>query len=143
MSKHVYLRAYMAGVTVPSVLLVFKLVCFCVFITFVTFVRHFPLPVERAMVFSMALGPLLWGLWNMLYVALRRRGYLFPLGLHGAVFPLLVGPFESATVRAFGFDIPRSGPAVFLFGVVIAMVFNYLLWKYLVGFFNELAGIGS
>ena len=140
MSKHVYLRAYMAGVTVPSVLLVFKLVCFCVFITFPS---HFPLPVERAMVFSMALGPLLWGLWNVLYVALRRHGYLLPLGLHGAVFPLLVGPLESATARAFGFDIPRSGPAVFLFGVVIAMSFYYLLWKYVVGFLNELLEMGS
>jgi hypothetical protein len=128
----------MAGVTVPSVLLVFKLVCFCVFASFAIF----PLPVERAMVFSMALGPLLWGLWNMLYVALRRRGYGFPLGLHGAVFPLLVGPLEVETARAFGFDIPRSVPAAFLFGIVIAMVLNYLLWKYLVGFFNELAEIG-
>jgi hypothetical protein len=129
----------MAGVTVPTVLMVFSLASFCV----VRFNYDFPFPIERGMVFPLALVPPIWGLWNMLYVALRRRGYLFPLGLHGAVFPLLVGPFESATVRAFGFDIPRSGPAVFLFGVVIAMVFNYLLWKYLVGFFNELAGIGS
>ena len=142
MSKHVYLRAYMAGVTVPSVLLVFKLVCFCVFITFVTFVRHFPLPVERAMVFSMALGPLLWGLWNMLYVALRRRRRL-PLGLHGAVVPLLVGPLGFATLRMLGVDIPQFVVTIFPFGVAVVVVGYYLVWKYLVGFLNELLEMGS
>jgi hypothetical protein len=128
----------MAGVTVPSVLLVFVFASFCV----VRFGYHFPLPIERALVFPMALVPPLWGLWNMLYVALRRHRYL-PLGLHGAVVPLLVGPLGFATMRAFGFEFPPLVVTIFPFGVAIAMVGYYLVWKYLVGFFNELVEIGS
>ena len=138
MSKHVYLRAYMAGVTVPSVLMVFALISFCV----VRFSYHFPFPIERAMVFPIALVPPLWGLWNMLYVALRRHRRL-PLGLHGAVVPLFVGPLGFATLRMSGVDIPQFVVTVFPFGVAVAIVGYYLVWKYLVGFLNELVEIGS
>ena len=138
MSKHIYLRAYMAGVTVPSAVLVLVLACFCV----VRFGYHFPLPIERAIVFPMALVPPLWGLWNMLYVALRRHRHL-PLGLHGAVVPLFLGPLGFATARAFGIAIPRLVVTVFPFGVAVAMVGYYLVWKYLVGFLNELVEIRS
>ena len=138
MSKHVYLRAYMAGVTVPSVLMVFSLVSFCV----VRFGYHFPLPIERAMVFPIALVPPLWGLWNMLYVALRGHRRL-PLGLHGAVVPLFVGPLGFATIRTLGADIPQFVVTVFPFGVAMAVAGYYLVWKYLVGFLNELVEIGS
>jgi hypothetical protein len=135
--KHIYLRAYMAGITVPSVFLVFIFACFCV----VRFGYHVPLPIERAMVFPLALVPPLWGLWNMLYVALRRHRHL-PLGLHGAVVPLFLGPLGFATARAF-FDIPPVAVTVFPLGVAMAVVAYYLVWKYLVGFFNELVEIGS
>ncbi len=138
MSKHVYLRAYMAGVTVPSVLMVFSLISFCV----VRFSYHFPFPIERAMVFPLALVPPIWGLWNMLFVALRRRRYL-PLGLYGAVIPLFVGPLGFAIIRMSGFDIPPLVATIFPFGVAVAMAGYYLVWKYLVGFLNELVEIGS
>lgn len=138
MSKHIYLRAYMAGVTVPSVLMVFALACFWV----VRFGYHFPLPIERAMVFPLALVPPIWGLWNMLYVALRRHRYL-PLGLHGAVIPLFVMPLGFAIIRTSGFDFPPLVAAIFPFGVAMVMAGYYLVWKYLVGFFNELVEIGS
>ena len=138
MSKHVYLRAYMAGVTVPSVLMVFALASFCV----VRFSYHFPFPIERAMVFPLALVPPIWGLWNMLFVALRRHRHL-PLGLHGAVIPLFVGPLGFAIIRMSGFDIPLLVATIFPFGVAMAIAGYYLVWKYLVGFFNELVEIGS
>ena len=138
MSKHIYLRAYMAGVTVPSVLLVFVFACFCV----VRYGYHFPLPIERAMVFPLALIPPLWGLWNMLYVALRRHRHL-SLGLHGAVVPLFIGPLGFATTRVFGFDIPPVAVTFFPFGVALAVLGYYLVWKHLVGFFNRLLEIGS
>jgi hypothetical protein len=128
----------MAGITVPSVLMVFALISFCV----VRFGYHFPLPIERAMVFPIALVPPLWGLWNMLYVALRRHRRL-PLGLHGAVVPLLVGPLGFATLRMLGGDIPQFVVTVFPFGVAVAVVGYYLVWKYLVGFLNELVEMGS
>jgi hypothetical protein len=137
-SKHVYLRAYMAGVTVPSVLMVFSLAAFCV----VRFSYFFPFPIERAMVFPLALVPPIWGLWNMLFVALRRHRRL-PLGLHGAVVPLIVMPLGFATIRTSGFDIPPVVVTFFPFGVAMVMAGYYLVWKYLVGFLNELVEIGS
>ena len=137
MSKHVYLRAYMAGITVPSVFMVFALISFCV----VRFGYHFALPIERAVVFPLALVPPIWGLWNMLFVALRRHRYL-PLGLHGALVPLFVGPLGFATIRTLGFDIPALVVTVFPFGVAVAIAGYYLVWKYLVGFLNELVEVG-
>jgi hypothetical protein len=128
----------MAGITVPSVLMVFALISFCV----VRFSYHFPFPIERAMVFPLALVPPIWGLWNMLFVALRRRRYL-PLGLHGAVIPLFVGPLGFAILRMSGLDIPPLAATIFPFGVAVAMAGYYLVWKYLVGFLNELVEIGS
>ena len=138
MPKHIYLRAYMAGVTVPTVLMVFSLASFCV----VRFNYDFPFPIERGMVFPLALVPPIWGLWNMLYVALRRRRRL-PLGLHGAVVPLLVGPLGFATLRMLGVDIPQFVVTIFPFGVAVVVVGYYLVWKYLVGFLNELLEMGS
>jgi len=135
-SRHVYLRAYMAGVTVPTVLLVFIFACFCV----VRFGYHFPLPIERGLVFPMALVTPVWGLWNMLYVVLRRHRNI-PIGLHGAVVPLFVGPLAFATTRMFGFDVPPFAVAFFPFGVALAAVGYYLVWKYLVGFLNKLVEI--
>jgi hypothetical protein len=78
----------------------------------------------------------------MLYVALRRHRRL-PLGLHGAVVPLFVGPLGFATLRMFDFDIPPLVATVFPFGVAMAVVGYYLVWKYVVGFFNELVELGS
>ena len=138
MSKHVYLRAYMAGVTVPSVLMVFSLASLCV----VRFGYNLPFPIERGMVFPLALVPPIWGLWNILYVALRRRKYL-PLGLHGAIVPLFVMPLGFAIIRMSGFDFPPLVASVFPFGVAVVMAGYYLIWKYLVGFLNELVEVGS
>jgi hypothetical protein len=128
----------MAGVTVPTVLMVLSLISFCV----VRFGYHFPFPIERGIVFPLALVPPIWGLWNMLFVALRRHRYL-PLGLHGAVIPLFVGPLGFAIIRMSGYVIPSFVVTFFPFGVALAVVGYYLVWKYLVGFFNDLVEIGS
>jgi len=128
----------MAGITVPSVLMVFALASLCV----VRFGYNFPFPIERAVVFPIALVPPIWGLWNMLYVALRRHRYL-PLGLHGVVIPLFVMPLGFAIIRMSGFDFPPLVTTIFPFGVVVVMAGYYLIWKYLVGFLNELVEVGS
>jgi hypothetical protein len=128
----------MAGVTVPTVLMVLSLISFCV----VRFGYDFPFPIERAIVFPLALVPPIWGLWNTLFVALRRHRHL-PLGLHGAVIPLFVMPLGFAIIRRSGFDFPALVVTIFPFGVAVVMAGYYLVWKYLVGFLNELVEIGS
>jgi hypothetical protein len=91
-------------------------------------------PLERAIVFPMAVVPNMWGLWNVLYLPLRR-GVRVPFGLYGALLPLVLMPGGVALVRApdvfaiqWRFAIPM---------VPAAMATCYLAWKYVVGFLNE------
>lgn len=147
MNRHIYLRAFMAGVAVPSVLLLagFSLVVIA------RFVYNLPAPLERVLIFPLAIIPNAFGLWNMLYVAQRSYWHV-PLGLHGAVLPFLLAPigFAIASTQGFlrvehsafvWFDIIRV-PVWFLgFAPFIAITAYYLIWKYLVGFLNRVQGI--
>jgi len=136
MSKHVYLRAYMAGIAVPSMALVLVLAFFCV----VRLGLQFPVPIERVIAFPMALVPNLWGLWNMLYVALRRRRQI-PIGPFGALVPLIVGPLGLLVLRLLDVDIPHFVLMAFPAALAVVIAGYYLVWKYVVGFFDRLLEI--
>ena len=137
MQSHIHLRAYMAGVTAPTVLVVFMLACFVV----LRFGYNVPIPIERFMVFPLAIVPGLWGLWNMLYIVVRKH-WCIPLGAHGALVPLVAGPLALGHAYLAGFDIPHLACAIFPGGVGVVMLAYYLAWKYLVGFFNRVLEIG-
>jgi hypothetical protein len=138
MQNHIYLRAYMAGVTAPTVLVVFMLACFAV----LRFGYNVLIPIERFLVFPLAIVPCLWGAWNMLYIVMRKHWHI-PLGVHGAlVVPLVAGPLALANAFLAGLDIPRFALAILPAGVVVGMLAYYLAWKYLVGFFNRVLEIG-
>lgn len=147
MNTHRYLRAYMAGIVAPTVILLLVLTIFCV----VRFVLQVPVPIERVIVFPMALVPNLFGLWNMLYLWLRPRPHL-PIGLHGALLPFLLAPCGLALAHAMGFlTLGSAGIVCFEqqvipyqyvgLAVTIGVIVYYLIWKYLVGFFNQVLGI--
>ena len=135
MRKHTYLRAYMAGIVVPSVGLLVALTVFSV----ARLIYRIPIPIERALIFPMALVPNSWGLWNMLYMLLQSRRNL-PIGLHGAVLPFLLAPIALAVsaLLDIGF-MARLG--IIATAVPFAVVVYYLIWKHLVGFLNGLLGI--
>jgi len=137
MQNHIYLRAYMAGVTAPTVIVVFMLACFVV----LRFGYNVPIPIERFLVFPLAIVPGLWGLWNMLYIVVRKH-WRIPLGVHGALVPLVAGPLALCNALLAGFDVPRFALVIFPVGVAVAMLAYYLAWKYLVGFFNRVLEIG-
>lgn len=135
MSRHPYLRAYLAGIALPTMFLLVGITAFCI----ARFVYHVPIPLERFVVFPMAVVPNIWGVWNMLYVWLRARRRV-PLGLYGAALPFLLAPLGFLLGRALGAEfIP---PRIILF-FPIALIAYYLAWKHLVGFFNELLGIAG
>jgi hypothetical protein len=136
MQSHIYLRAYMAGVTVPSVLVILMLAGFVV----LRFGYNVPIPIERFLVFPLAIVPGLWGLWNMLYVVVRKD-WRIPLGLYGALVPLVAGPLALGNAFLAGFEISRSALTIFPAGVALAMLAYYLAWKYLVGFLNSVLGV--
>jgi hypothetical protein len=147
MNNHSYLRAYMAGIFAPSLFLLVALAAFIVS----RLVFHVPVPIERALVFPMALVPNLFGLWNVFYLWLRPRPHL-PIGFHGALLPIIMAPLGGALACWLGFltigthgvtwfetvTAPYSLIApVFLVGLVL----YYLVWKYIVGFLNQVLGI--
>ena len=69
MRGHPYIRAYMAGVLLPSWFLLIVLGGFLVG----HLTQRLPAGLERALIFPMAVVPNLWGLWNLLYVSLGLK----------------------------------------------------------------------
>ena len=143
MRPHPYLRAYMAGIVVPTLFLI-------VIMAISAYQRYYlevssqfvvPLPgppLERAIVFPMAVVPNAWGLWNMLRLALASRVRL-SLGVHGAILTLVLMPGGVALARvldAFTIQWQFALPMI-----PIGMATYYLAWKYGVGFLNEEVGV--
>jgi hypothetical protein len=143
MRTHPYLRAYMAGIALPTfLLLVIMMVYACFRFYFEVpsqFIVEMPArPLERALVFPMALVPNIWGLWNMLYLAVRERARL-SVGFHGALLPLLLFPGGITLARAL--DVFTIQWQYALPMIPIGMAAYYLAWKFLVGFLNREIGI--
>src|SRR5208282_1830115 len=140
MKKHPYLRAYMAGIFIPTLGLLAALTVFIM----TRLVFQVPVPLERSLVFPMALAPNLFGLWNILYVWSGRR---WPIGVHGAVLPLIMAPIGVLVARFVGIlsfgangvtlfqqiTIPYSHLIPEVIGQdCVVMVVYYLIWKYIV-----------
>jgi len=147
MNTHPYLRAFLAGAFVPTVVLPLMLTGFIIF----RLVLQVPIPIERGIIFPMALVPSLFGLWNMLWVGSHERTHL-PIGMHGAVLPILGAPTGALVASSLGIlALGASGVTWFdTFHVpytLIAPLFlcvlggYYLVWKYVVGFVNQVLGI--
>lgn len=147
MNTHPYLRAYMAGIVVPTL---FLLIVLSGFIT-ARYIFQVPIPIERVIVFPMALIPNAFGVWNMFYLYLRPRRHL-AIGLHGALLPLVLAPLGGLLAGSLGFL--TVGPKGFIYfqqvtfsyvhlGIVFccAVAIYYLVWKYFVGYFNRVLGI--
>jgi len=136
MNQHPYLRAYMAGIAVPTAFLLIGMTVFIV----TRYVYNIPLAIERVIVFPMAVVPNLWGLWNILYVALLSRRHM-SIGLFGAVLPFLLVPGAYVVTRLVGFDVPAFVHSVFPFFFPVGVAIYYLAWKYLVGSLNVIVGV--
>ena len=136
MNQHKYLRAYMAGIVAPTIFLLIAATAF----TIARYVYDVPIPIERVIVFPMAVVPNLWGLWNMLHAAPPPRLRL-SLGLHGALLPFLLVPLAFALVSVLNFPIPSFVVHIFPIAAPIALIAYYLVWKYLVSFLNRVVAI--
>ena len=147
MNTHPNLRAYLAGVFVPTLVLPRLLTVFIV----VRIVIQVPVPIERVLIFPMAVMPSLFGLWNIVWLGSHERTGA-PIGLHGAVLPLLIAPLgalvgTSLGVLAIGshgvvwFQTCSISYGLIAPGFLAAMAAYYLVWKYIVGFLNRVLGI--
>jgi hypothetical protein len=131
MKGHPYLRAYMAGVLLPSWFLLLALTVFLLG----HFTGRVPARLETAIVFPMAIVPNLWGLWNVLYTRLGLRGRV-SIGAFGSLLPLILVPagVALASVLDLHFYTVRLAAAI----LPIAMAIYYLAWKYAVAYFNRI-----
>ena len=108
MNQHKYLRAYMAGIVVPTIVLLLGVTAFCIG----RYVYDFSVPLERLMIFPMAVVPNLWGLWNMLFLASHSRTHL-SIGIHGAIASLSPRPVGHSSDQPFAFFYPRFCHSLF------------------------------
>jgi hypothetical protein len=143
MRPHPYLRAYMAGIVVPTffLLAVVAIDAYNKYYFEVSNQFVFPLasrPLERALLFPMAVVPNMWGVWNMLYLRFHGRAP-WSLGLHGALLVVLLIPGGIGLARLFDAFTIQWRFALPMFP--IGMAVYYLAWKHIVGFLNEEVGI--
>ena len=142
-----YLRAYLAGLAFPSLLVPVILVAYVI----ARYGLGVPVPLERGLIFPLALAPNLFGVWNMIYQRLHRTTPV-NIGLFGAVLPFVMVPCGFLVARALGILTLGDGHltwfgelsvpyAVIGAGFCVGVAIYYLVWKYVVNFFNELLGI--
>lgn len=147
MNTHPYLRAYMAGITVPTMFTLLALTAFSI----ARFGAGVQVPIERAIIFPMAVVPNLFGVWNVFYVAAVHRRNV-PIGPYGAILPFLLMPLGGVLATSLGFLTHERGGIVW-FGALhipyavigvflcVAVAIYYLVWKHLVGGLNGILGI--
>ncbi len=138
-----FLRAYMAGIVVPTLFLLVVVAVDAYHKYYFEVSNQFVIPLasrplDRALLFPMAVVPNVWGLWNMLYLLMRPRVPL-SLGVFGALLVVLLIPGGIALGRLFDtFSIQWRFALPML---PVGMALYYLAWKYLVSFLNEEMGI--
>jgi len=147
MNPHPYLRAFLSGILVPTLIMPLFLIAFIV----LRLEIQIGIPIERGIVFPMGLVPILWGLWNMLWQGSHPSTPL-SVGLHGALLPLLLLPVGTMIATHLGALQLGATHAIWFSSItipygVIALCFAaalagyYLAWKYIVGFVNRVLGI--
>jgi len=136
MNKHLYLRAYLAGIAVPTLMLLGIMTGY----TILRYAMHFPVPIERVIVFPMAVVPNLWGLWNIAFVATNEKLHI-PIGFHGMLLPFFLVPLGMLAASLLDFSVPRFVFSVLPVAGPVALIAYYLAWKYLVHGLNGVLGI--
>ena len=143
MRTHPYLRAYMAGIAVPTIFLLVAMSVYAIYRFYLEvpsqFVFGIPAaPLERMVMFPMAVVPNLWGVWNMLYLRLKPQ-LAVPLPVFGALLPMLLVPsliMLGRAANAFDVQMGYALPAI-----PVGMALYYLVWKFAVGALNDEMGI--
>ena len=78
-------------------LTVFLLVAMTIY-AIVRYICVVPIPIERLIVFPMAVVPNVWGVWNVIYRASNAHRHV-SLGIFGGALPLLLAPCGYAVAR--------------------------------------------
>lgn len=147
MNTHPYLRSFLAGAFFPTLGLPVMLIGYIV----IRFMFHVPFPIERGLVFPLALVPTTWALWNMLWLRTHAQTNL-SLAVHGMLLPFVLLPAGTVIASCLGIlQLGSSGVTWFgscqvPYALIVpcflaALAGYYLVWKYVVGFLNRVLGI--
>ena len=131
---HPYLRAYMSGIALPTMVVPVVVAALSL--------QHpdgHPFHIEDVLIFPIGLVPNAWGLWNMLYVRLRKQREI-PAGPYGAALVLLLAPAALGIQLALGKMLWT--PTLVAIGLPMTLAGYYLAWKYIVARFNDVLGVG-
>jgi len=131
---HPYLRAYMAGAALPTMVVPLVIVGIAVQQPTV----H-GLHVEDVLIFPIGLVPIAWGLWNALHVWVRRYRDI-PCSVFGSLLPFILAPLAFGLQLALDRVIWTSG--LFAIGFPVTLAVYYLAWKHIVARFNDVLGLG-
>jgi len=131
---HPYLRAYMAGIVLPTIVMPIAIA-----VIPLQHVSDHLFHVEDVLIFPIGLVPNAWGLWNVFHVWLRKR-FEVPTGFHGALLVFLIVPAAYGIQAAVGKFLWT--PALFAIAFPMVLVGYYLAWKYIVARLNDMLGIG-
>jgi len=131
---HPYLRAYMAGIALPTMVVPLVIVALSVLRP-----SGHPFHVEEVLIFPIGLVPNAWGLWNMLYVRLRTTREIHP-GVYGALLVLVLAPAAFGIQVALGKVLWTTD--LVAIGLPMTLAGYYLAWKYIVARFNDVLGVG-
>ena len=129
-----YFRAYLAGIALPTMVLPAVIAM----LSLQPPIAH-GFRLEEVAIFPIGLAPNAWGLWNMLYLRLRKAREI-PIGLFGAALAIAILPAGYGVQLALGKFIWT--PQLVAIGVPIALALYYLAWKHIVGRLNDQLGIG-
>src|SRR6266487_3605783 len=102
---HRYIRAFLAGIALPTIV-----VGVVGLIVAIVFDRLDP-PLQRTILVPIAANPVIWGLWNVLWVAAGSRR--LPLAWHGTGLSLLLVGIGVLAAPALDISVvtPRRGAA--------------------------------
>jgi hypothetical protein len=100
---HRYIRAYLAGIALPT------LVVCAAGLLIVGFFDRFDISVQRALILPLATNPLIWGVWNVAWVALspQRRALIGWYGVLLAVLLIGVGLLVARRLDVSGLLVAR------------------------------------
>jgi hypothetical protein len=131
--SHPLIRAFLAGIGLPVIA-----VSVVGVVTALIFDQLAP-SVQRAVLVPLSVNPVIWGLWNVLWVAAGARR--LPIAWHGTVLGfLLVG---IGVVAAPLMDVSAVTPWRGFIALLPIAVAYHLLWRWGVMFLNVLLAVES
>lgn len=126
------LRAFIAGIVVPTILLPIFL--------FTVVVYGYPKILEYPVIHLL---PVIWGVWNIFYIALRYTALPNSVNVRLPLMGGLLG-FLLALYAVFGINVQESlglAPEYYLLPLVVVPIAYAILWRALVKPLNDLLGL--